>query len=117
MFLPTTFKKKITKGVAIDRKGVPSTKFTFSEKDMNGNWNYLTFVTPGTFPCEKEDGFEFIPKSINGIYVSKNGQYTNVNIYGEAEVYDRNGRKINSVNREAEAQFKEVTGDIADLPF
>lgn len=116
------YKKKIQKGTTCDRKGVPSTKLRFSDKDADGNWSNITFVTPGSYPCEKDDGFEFIAKSITGVYVFKstgsNGvQYTNINVYGKADVYDSKGRKINSVNTKAEEEFKEVTGIDADLPF
>ena len=31
------FKTKVQKGVAFDRKGVPSTKLRFADKDMDGN--------------------------------------------------------------------------------
>lgn len=116
------YKKKIQKGTTFDRKGVPSTKLRFSDKDADGNWSNITFVTPGSYPCEKDDGFEFIAKSITGVYVFKstgsNGvQYTNVNVYGEAEVYDSKGKRIGSINKDAEQQFKEITGLDGDLPF
>lgn len=111
------YKTKVQKGVAFDRKGVPSTKLRFADKDMDGNWQNMTFVTDGSYPCEKEDGFEFIAREITGIYVYKSNGYTNINVYGKADVYDRNGRLIGSVNKQAEEDFKAVTGNIEDLPF
>lgn len=111
------FKTKVQKGVAFDRKGVPSTKLRFADKDMDGNWQNMTFVTDGSYPCEKEDGFEFIAREITGVYVYKSNGYTNINVYGKADVYDSKGRKINSVNTKAEEEFQEVTGIDADLPF
>ena len=111
------FRTKVQKGVAFDRKGVPSTKLRFADKDMDGNWQNMTFVTDGSYPCEKEDGFEFIAREITGIYVYKSNGYTNINVYGKADVYDSKGRKINSINQETESQFREITGLDSDLPF
>ena len=111
------YKTKVQKGVAFDRKGVPSTKLRFADKDMDGNWQNMTFVTDGSYPCEKEDGFEFIAREITGIYVYKSNGYTNINVYGKADVYDSKGRQINSINQETESQFREITGLDSDLPF
>lgn len=111
------FHTRIQKGIAFDRKGIPSTKIRFADKDMDGNWQNMTFVTEGSFPCDKEDGFEFVATEITGIYVYKSNGYTNINIYGKADVFDSKGRKINSVNTKAEDEFKQVTGNLEDLPF
>lgn len=113
----SNYKKKVQKGIAFDRKGVPSTKLRFAERDIDGNFINVTFVTPGSYPCEKTDGFEFTIKSIEGVYLWKKDGYTNVNVYGKAEVYDKNGNLIGSVDQDAEEQFREVTGMTEDLPF
>lgn len=117
MNVGSTFKIKIAEGKTVEKKGVPCTRFRFSEKDPNGTWHTLYFTTTGTYPCDKTDGFQFIPKSVKGIYVMSSGQYTNVYITGEADVFDRDGNPIKGVDKDAEAQFKAITGNLEDLPF